>query len=105
MSSLLNIDDEWANFLSKKGTDDCSDNDKMPEPSDSETEFEIELGAVKSKSLENPSFTNPDTLLGNGAAWPISLVYCVKLVASKLLLNPLTSKFELATAACPTEFK
>jgi hypothetical protein len=45
MSSLLNIDDEWANFLSKKSTDYCSDNDKLSIDIDDtdDTEFEIEL--------------------------------------------------------------
>ena len=54
MCSLLNIDDEWANFLSKKGTDYCSDNDKMPIDIDDtdDTEFEIELKSKpKSKNF------------------------------------------------------
>ena len=59
MSSLLNIDDEWANFLSKKGTDDSCDFEKMTEHDDSETEFEIELGAVKPKS-KNFGLTAPN---------------------------------------------
>jgi hypothetical protein len=51
MSSILNIDDEWANFLSKKGTDDCSDYDKKI-INEGDEEFEIEIEPTpKSKNI------------------------------------------------------
>lgn len=51
MSSILNIDDEWANFLSKKGADNCCDSDKkMIDECDDEFEIEIE-STPKSKNI------------------------------------------------------
>jgi hypothetical protein len=51
MSSILNIDDEWANFLSKKGTDDCCDYDKQI-INEGDEEFEIEIEPTsKSKNI------------------------------------------------------
>lgn len=50
MSSILNIDDEWANFLSKKNTDNCSNYDKNI-IDESDEEFEIDIGITpKSKT-------------------------------------------------------
>jgi hypothetical protein len=48
MSSTLNIDDEWANFLSKKDDDDSSDCENTNNFVDDE-EFEIELEPKPSK--------------------------------------------------------
>ena len=51
MSSILNIDDEWANFLSKKGKDDYSDCDKNI-INESDDEFEIDIEPTpKSKNF------------------------------------------------------
>jgi hypothetical protein len=50
MSSILNIDDEWANFLSKKHTDNCSNYDKnIIDESDEEFEIDIDI-TPKSKN-------------------------------------------------------
>jgi hypothetical protein len=53
MSSILNIDDEWANFLSKKYTDDSSDCEQMISDN-CDDEFEIEIDTkskFKSKNI------------------------------------------------------
>ena len=54
MSSNLNIDDEWANFLSKNYNDDSSDceknNSDLNADLDAE-EFEIEIGPSSSKKF------------------------------------------------------
>jgi hypothetical protein len=55
MSSLLNIDDEWANFLSKKCTNDCSDSEIMMNDFDNNDEFENEF-EIELKST--PKFKN-----------------------------------------------
>jgi hypothetical protein len=58
MSSTLNIDDEWANFLSKNYNDDSSDCEKNNydavadiDIDPDEEEFEIELGPKSSKKF------------------------------------------------------
>ena len=51
-TSTLNIDDEWANFLSKNYNDDSSDCEKNNLDADAE-EFEIEVSKPINKHSNN----------------------------------------------------
>jgi len=48
MSSISNIDDEWSKFLSKKGNDECSDNEGLDSDAEQD-EFEIEINNSQQK--------------------------------------------------------
>ena len=48
MSSISNIDDEWSKFLSKKGNDECSDNEDLDSDAEQD-EFEIEINNSQQK--------------------------------------------------------